>query len=87
MRANDQDHMNRQNRVLLLLIWLRQYPTVDLLALLFQVGKVKVSNVIRTTLPVLWEYFRLVCPLLQLLYGTEITKTYKLQTLKLFPVS
>jgi hypothetical protein len=46
------------NRVLLTMIWLRKYPCVDTLALLFDISPSTVSAIIHRIVPVLWHFFR-----------------------------
>ena len=45
------------NQVLLVLIWLRKYPCLDSLALLFDVSRQTVSAIVYHVVPVLWTYF------------------------------
>ena len=46
------------NRVLLTMIWLRKYPCVDMLALLFYISPSTVSAIIHRIVPVLWHFVR-----------------------------
>ncbi len=46
------------NRVLLTMLWLRKYPCVDTLALLFDISPSTVSAIIHRIVPVLWHFFR-----------------------------
>ena len=40
------------------MIWLRKYPCVDTLALLFDISPSTVSAIIHRNVPVLWHFFR-----------------------------
>lgn len=40
------------------MLWLRKYPCVDTLALLFDINLSSVSAVIHRVVPVLWHFFR-----------------------------
>ena len=46
------------NRILLLYIWLRKYPHLDTLSLMFDVSTQTVSALIYQGIIVLWRYFR-----------------------------
>ena len=46
------------NRVLLVLIWLRKYPSIDLLAGIFDISMSTVSGTIHQIAPILWHHFR-----------------------------
>ena len=48
--------LNVPNRVLLLLIWLKTYPPLYMLALLFDVTEMTVSREIKEILPLMWNY-------------------------------
>jgi len=50
--------LNLKNQVLLVMIWLRKYPCLDSLALLFDVSRQTVSTIIYHVVPVLWRYFQ-----------------------------
>lgn len=50
--------LNVVNRVLLIFIWLRKYPHIDTLALLFDVSPQTVSALIYQETSVLWHYFQ-----------------------------
>lgn len=49
--------LSHVNKVLLTLMWLRKYPCIDTLALLFDVSPPTVSSVIHSVIPVLWQFF------------------------------
>ena len=44
-------------KVLLTFIWIRKYPCIDTLALLFDVSSSNVSNIIHNVAPLLWRHF------------------------------
>ena len=46
------------NQVLLVLIWLRKYPHVDSLALLFDIDPASVVRTVYRIVPVFWRYFQ-----------------------------
>ena len=46
------------NKVLLTFIWLRKYPCLDTLALMFDISPSTVCNIIYRVVPILWRYFR-----------------------------
>jgi len=46
------------NKVLLTIVWLRKYPCVDTLALIFDVSPSTVSSIIHSVVPILWQYFK-----------------------------
>lgn len=46
-----------RNRLMMTLMWLRQYPRLDLLATLFNVSKSIISKDLYFIIPVLWRYF------------------------------
>ena len=50
--------LNLKNQVLLVMIWLRKYPYLDSLALLFDISIQTVSAIIYHVIPVLWRYFQ-----------------------------
>ena len=45
------------NKVLLTLMWLRKYPCLDTMALLFDVSPSTVSHIIHSVVPILWRFF------------------------------
>lgn len=47
-----------RNRVLLVMIWLRQYPTYDVLSSLFNISPTAITRDISVITPLLWYYFR-----------------------------
>ena len=49
--------LNDINMVLLTFMWIRKYPCLDTLALLFDVSPSTVSNIIHSVVPVLWRFF------------------------------
>lgn len=49
--------MNCVNKVLLTFMWLRKYPCIDTLALIFDVSPSTVSAIIHRVVPVLWRFF------------------------------
>lgn len=49
--------LNNTNKVLLTFLWLRKYPCIDTLALLFDVSRATVSCVIYSVVPILWRFF------------------------------
>ena len=52
-------HLHRPiNRILMALIWLRQYPTYDVLAALFNMNEAAVTRDIYTIITSLWYYFQ-----------------------------
>ena len=50
--------LNISNQILLVMIWMRKYPHVDTVALLFDIDPTSVISIIYRTLPELWRYFR-----------------------------
>ena len=49
--------LNNTNQVLLTFMWLRKYPCIDTLALIFDVSPSTVSAIIHSVVPVLWRFF------------------------------
>ena len=49
--------LSNLNKVLLTFIWIRKYPCIDTLALLFDVSSSNVSNIIHHVVPALWRHF------------------------------
>lgn len=49
--------LNNVNQVLLTIMWLRKYPCLDTLALIFDISPSTVSAIIHRVIPVLWRYF------------------------------
>lgn len=47
-----------KNRILLVLIWLRKYPSLDLLACMFDISMSTVSGTIHQVAPIIWHHFR-----------------------------
>lgn len=45
------------NKVLLTFMWLRKYPCLDTLALIFDISPSTVSSIIYRVVPILWRYF------------------------------
>ena len=45
------------NKVLLTFMWIRKYPCLDTLALMFDVSPSTASNIIYSVVPILWQYF------------------------------
>ena len=56
MRLRRQN-LNLTNQILLVLIWLRKYPHIDTLALLFGVDPSSIVRMIYKILPELWRHF------------------------------
>ena len=50
--------IKKVNKVLLTFMWLRKYPCLDTLALIFDVSPSTVSTIIHSVAPVLWRYFQ-----------------------------
>ena len=50
--------LNAKNRLLMVFVWLREYPTLDVLATMFNVSTQTVSLDIHFIVPILWRYFR-----------------------------
>lgn len=50
-------NLNSVNKVLMTLMWLRKYPCIDTLALIFDVSPSTVSAIIHSVVPVLWKFF------------------------------
>ena len=48
--------LNIPNRVLMLFIWLKAYPTLYLLSVMFDVCETSISQDIRSMLPLFWNY-------------------------------
>ena len=46
------------NRILMIMIWLRQYPTYDVLSSLFNMSQAAVTRDIYVIVPLLWYYFK-----------------------------
>ena len=46
------------NKVLLTFMWLRKYPCLDTLALMFDISLSTVCSIIYRVVPILWRYFR-----------------------------
>ncbi|KXJ10950.1 hypothetical protein AC249_AIPGENE4796 [Exaiptasia diaphana] len=46
------------NQLLLVMIWLRKYPHLDLLSLWFDIDPSSVVRTIHRVLPLMWQYFR-----------------------------
>jgi hypothetical protein len=46
------------NKVLLTFIWLRKYPCLDTLSLIFDVSPPTVTSIIYSVIPIMWRYFR-----------------------------
>ena len=46
------------NKVLLTFMWLRKYPCLDTLALMFDISPSTVCSIIYRVVPILWRYFR-----------------------------
>lgn len=46
------------NQVLLVLIWLRKYPHLDTLALMFDIDPPSITRIIYKIIPVMWQYFQ-----------------------------
>lgn len=46
------------NKVLLTFMWLRKYPSLDTLALMFDISPSTVCSIIYRAVPILWRYFR-----------------------------
>lgn len=49
--------LSTHNRLLLVLYWLRQYPTIDLLSLLFDIAPSTVSRELKKLWPILWRHY------------------------------
>ena len=49
--------LSNVNKVLLTFIWIRKYPCIDTLALLFDISSSNVSNIIHHIVPALWRHF------------------------------
>lgn len=56
MRLRRQN-LNLTNQILLVLIWLRKYPHIDTLALLFDIDPASIVRIIYKILPELWRHF------------------------------
>lgn len=50
--------LDLENRILLVLIWLRKYSSLDLLACIFDISMTTVSGTIHQIAPILWHHFR-----------------------------
>ncbi len=50
--------MSNVNKVLLTFMWLRKYPCLDTLALMFDISSSTVCSIIYKVVPILWRYFR-----------------------------
>ena len=50
--------LNARNRMLMTLVWLRQYPIVDVLDTMFNISRAVVSKDIHFILPILRTYLR-----------------------------
>ena len=50
--------LSTKNEVLLVFIWLRKYPCIDTLALMFDVSVATVSKTLHRVIQVLWHYFK-----------------------------
>ena len=46
------------NKVLLTFMWLRKYPCLETLALMFDISPSTVCSIIYRVVPILWRYFR-----------------------------
>ena len=46
------------NRVLLVVVWLRMYPEATVLSGMFMMSPTTVQREIRLLLPILWHYFK-----------------------------
>lgn len=49
--------LNNVNQVLLTIMWLRKYPCLDTLALIFDISPSTVCATIHRVIPILWRYF------------------------------
>ncbi|VDI80370.1 Hypothetical predicted protein [Mytilus galloprovincialis] len=52
---NGQRNVNLRNRLLLTLVWLRQYPTYPILSLIFGICNTLVGSIVNTMWLILWE--------------------------------
>lgn len=50
--------LNLTNQILLTLIWLRKYPHIDTLALLFDIDPASTIRIVYKILPEIWRYFQ-----------------------------
>lgn len=50
--------LSTQNKLLLVLMWLKQYPSYEVLGSMFNISNATVHRMVYQTLPVLWQYFR-----------------------------
>ena len=50
--------LNLTNQILLVLIWLRKYPHLDTLALMFDTDPASIMRIIYKIIPELWQYFQ-----------------------------
>ena len=55
---NQFDGITEDNVLLMVLIWLRQYPTYSLLSVMFGTTSTTVSRVIRSTIPILYHHLK-----------------------------
>lgn len=50
--------LNITNQILLVLIWLRKYPHLDTLSLLFDIDPASITRIIYKIVPEMWQYFQ-----------------------------